>query len=98
MNHELVSAVQASLGTRKNLSPLVPLSPAFGGISDVKRRGGNRKSNGSEIRRTEGEVDEVGDMVYRTDFRGIYSTILAKWLKANPAAVLGDTWPQLNFI
>lgn len=45
-------------------------------------------------------LDPVGDMVYTLDFRSVYATVLANWLGADPAVVLGGDWldPALSFV
>jgi hypothetical protein len=32
------------------------------------------------------------------DFRGIYSTILDKWMRLNPAPIVNGTYEQLGFL
>lgn len=39
-----------------------------------------------------------GDLKHLIDFRAVYSTILEKWLKTDPAKVLGRSFPKLNFL
>ncbi len=45
-------------------------------------------------------LDPVGDMIYTVDFRSVYASVLANWLGADPAAVLGGDWldPSLSFV
>ncbi len=45
-------------------------------------------------------LDPVGDMIYTVDFRSVYASVLANWLGADPAQVLGANWldPQLSFV
>jgi uncharacterized protein (DUF1501 family) len=44
------------------------------------------------------QLDEVGDMIYEIDFRSVYSTVLARWLNADPVTILGESWPLLSFL
>ncbi len=37
-----------------------------------------------------------GDLKFGTDFRSVYATVLRKWLGADPAAVLGGSYPLLD--
>lgn len=39
-----------------------------------------------------------GDLIYDTDFRSVYATILANWMKAPAARVLGRDFPKLAFV
>jgi uncharacterized protein (DUF1501 family) len=39
-----------------------------------------------------------GMVPYTTDFRAVYSTVLERWLGANPASVLTTPFPPLNFL
>jgi uncharacterized protein (DUF1501 family) len=44
-------------------------------------------------------LDRAGNMVFTTDFRSVYSTILDKWLPdGNSTAVLGSAFPNLGFL
>ncbi|MEZ5013130.1 MAG: DUF1501 domain-containing protein [Chitinophagales bacterium] len=42
-------------------------------------------------------LDE-GDLIHQVDFRSVYSTILDKWLYADPKAILGRDFPLLDFL
>lgn len=39
---------------------------------------------------------DVGDLKFSTDFRSVYSTVLADWLGADPAPVVGGAFPKLG--
>jgi uncharacterized protein (DUF1501 family) len=39
-----------------------------------------------------------GDLNPNMDFRGIYSTILDRWLQVNPAPIVNGTYEQLAFL
>jgi uncharacterized protein (DUF1501 family) len=39
-----------------------------------------------------------GDLNPNMDFRGIYSTILDKWMHLNPAPIVNGTYEQLGFL
>jgi uncharacterized protein (DUF1501 family) len=39
-----------------------------------------------------------GDLTPNMDFRGIYSTIIDKWIKMNPAPIVNGTYEQPNFL
>jgi len=39
-----------------------------------------------------------GDLNPSMDFRGIYSTILDKWLKIDPVAIVNGTYEQPAFL
>lgn len=38
------------------------------------------------------------DLTYSTDFRSIYSTVIRKWFDADPKAVLGNSFKNIDFI
>ncbi|MBA2610099.1 MAG: DUF1501 domain-containing protein [Actinobacteria bacterium] len=38
-----------------------------------------------------------GNLPTRIDLRGVYATVLDKWLRTNPAAILGATFPTIPF-
>jgi uncharacterized protein (DUF1501 family) len=40
----------------------------------------------------------VGDLVYKEDFRNIYTTILDNWLGANSKSILGSQYKNLGFV
>lgn len=42
-------------------------------------------------------LDE-GDLIYRIDFRSVYSTLLSNWLNVDDKRILGDQFDKLNFI
>ncbi|MGY5355868.1 DUF1501 domain-containing protein [Wenyingzhuangia sp. IMCC45467] len=44
------------------------------------------------------DLDSNGDLKYEIDFRQVYSTVLEKWLEADPKKVLGQSFNNLNFI
>ena len=39
-----------------------------------------------------------GDLRYQIDFKKVYATVLNKWLNADDAAILGNSFGQLDFI
>ncbi len=39
-----------------------------------------------------------GDLIHGIDFRSVYATILAQWLRVEPVGVLGKTFPQLPLV
>ncbi|NOX58395.1 MAG: DUF1501 domain-containing protein, partial [Planctomycetes bacterium] len=39
-----------------------------------------------------------GDLRFTTDFRSVYATMLEKWLKVDPARILGGAFPPLDLI
>lgn len=39
-----------------------------------------------------------GNLRYNVDFRSVYGTVLANWLGADPAPVLGSAFPTLGFV
>jgi uncharacterized protein (DUF1501 family) len=41
---------------------------------------------------------ENGDLIYTTDFRSVYATILARWLKAPVQPILGRQFDALDFV
>lgn len=50
-----------------------------------------------------GDAPDLGitakqDLTYSTDFRGIYSSVLDKWLEADSSKILGGTYPHVPFI
>ncbi|NJB83047.1 DUF1501 domain-containing protein [Wenyingzhuangia aestuarii] len=44
------------------------------------------------------DLDKNGDVKYDVDFRQVYSTVLEKWLEADPKKILGKSFENLNFI
>ena len=46
----------------------------------------------------EDQLDGVKDMVHKIDFRSVYSTVLAKWMGADPIPIIGESWPLLRFV
>ncbi len=44
-----------------------------------------------------GDLDE-GDLRFHTDFRSVYATLLADWLRVDPAQALGGRYPTLGFM
>ncbi|HSR49987.1 MAG TPA: DUF1501 domain-containing protein [Acidobacteriota bacterium] len=45
-----------------------------------------------------GDLDQIGDMKFTQDFRGVYATVLENWLGGDAAAVLGESWPTLDVL
>lgn len=43
------------------------------------------------------DLDE-GDLKYKVDFKSVYATVLNKWLGADDAAILKQSYPHLSFI
>jgi uncharacterized protein (DUF1501 family) len=43
-------------------------------------------------------TDVKKDLEYSTDFRGIYSSVLDRWLEADSSKILGDTYEHVPFI
>ena len=41
---------------------------------------------------------DSGNLQYNVDFRSVYQTLIRDWLKADPAAVLGASFPELPII
>lgn len=41
---------------------------------------------------------EEGDLKYKVDFKSVYATVLNKWLGADDAAILKQSYPHLSFI
>ena len=39
-----------------------------------------------------------GDLIFNTDFRSVYATLLADWLGAPAKVVLGSEFPRLALI
>ena len=39
-----------------------------------------------------------GDLIYNTDFRSVYATLLDRWLGCAPEMVLGKPMPLLDLI
>lgn len=44
------------------------------------------------------DLDDNGDLVYTTDFRSVYATLIGQWLGADPAPVLGGEYTPLDFL
>ncbi|WP_299365108.1 DUF1501 domain-containing protein [Winogradskyella sp.] len=44
------------------------------------------------------DLDSNGDLKYKIDFRTVYATILNRWLEADDALVLNNTYKKLSFI
>jgi uncharacterized protein (DUF1501 family) len=42
--------------------------------------------------------DANGNMVFTTDFRSVYATLIDKWLTGSSQAILGATYPALGFL
>lgn len=43
-------------------------------------------------------TDPKNDLQYSTDFRGIYSSVLDKWLEADSSKILGERFDHVPFI
>lgn len=43
-------------------------------------------------------TDTKKDLTYSTDFRGIYSSVLDKWLEADSSQILGETFAHVPFV
>jgi uncharacterized protein (DUF1501 family) len=43
-------------------------------------------------------LDSNGNLPIQSDFRSYYGTVLADWLGADSAAILGAGWPNLGFV
>ena len=43
-------------------------------------------------------TDATKDLTYSTDFRGVYSSVLDKWLEADSSKILGDKYEHVPFI
>jgi uncharacterized protein (DUF1501 family) len=41
---------------------------------------------------------DAGDLMYHTDFRRVYATVLEEWLKADAAPVLGQRYKPLPIV
>ncbi len=39
-----------------------------------------------------------GDLEFTTDFRSVYATLIKRWFRADDKAVLGRSYPQLDFL
>lgn len=44
------------------------------------------------------ELDGNGNLLFTTDFRSSYATVLENWLGADAGAILGGTFPNLGFL
>ncbi len=44
------------------------------------------------------KLDENGNLVYNTDFRSVYATLLANVIGEDPKVVLNGSFPQLGFV
>ncbi|MBI5947987.1 MAG: DUF1501 domain-containing protein [Chloroflexi bacterium] len=44
------------------------------------------------------QLIDNGNLAYTTDFRSVYATVIERWLGTPAEALLGQQWPQLNFI
>jgi uncharacterized protein (DUF1501 family) len=43
-------------------------------------------------------LDEHGDLRFTTDFRSVYSTVLARWFGVDPTDVLAGSFPGVPFL
>ena len=41
---------------------------------------------------------DQGDLVFGTDFRSVYATLIQDWFQRDAAALLGDSWPTLPLL
>jgi uncharacterized protein (DUF1501 family) len=39
-----------------------------------------------------------GDLQYNNDFRGVYSTLLDKWMGLDPQPIVGGAFEQMDFL
>jgi uncharacterized protein (DUF1501 family) len=46
----------------------------------------------------QGDLEDGGDLLHSVDFRGVYSTMLEKWLGIDPAPIVGGAYEQLAFL
>ncbi len=60
--------------------------------------GGSLKNKGLLNGQPNLEKLHEGDLVQRIDFRSVYATLLRKWLQADEQAILGKSFPLLDFI
>jgi uncharacterized protein (DUF1501 family) len=44
------------------------------------------------------KLDGNGNLIFTTDFRSSYATVLESWLSADAGAILGGTFPNLGFL
>jgi len=44
------------------------------------------------------DLEDGGDLLHNVDFRGVYSTILDKWLGLDPKPIVGGSYEQLSFL
>jgi uncharacterized protein (DUF1501 family) len=43
-------------------------------------------------------LDPLGDIAFKNDFRSVYSEVLSDWLGADPSRILPGNFPKLNFL
>jgi uncharacterized protein (DUF1501 family) len=41
---------------------------------------------------------DSGNLKYNIDFRSVYQTLIRDWLQADPASMLGSSFPELPII
>ena len=46
----------------------------------------------------EGDLEDGGDLLHSVDFRGVYATMLEKWLNLDSKPIVGGSFEQLDFI
>ena len=39
-----------------------------------------------------------GDLHFNIDFRGVYGTLVEKWLRLDPVPIVGGNFEQLDFV
>jgi uncharacterized protein (DUF1501 family) len=44
------------------------------------------------------ELDQTGNLIFQTDFRSYYATIIQNWLGGDAQTVLGGSYPLLDFV
>jgi len=44
-----------------------------------------------------GKLDD-GDLKFNNDFRGVYATLLEKWMGLDSKPIIGGSYEQLDFI
>jgi len=51
-----------------------------------------------EYPETRPEALQQGDLVPNLDFRGVYSTVLEKWMGLDPVPIVNGQFEQPNFV
>ena len=44
------------------------------------------------------DLEDGGDLLHNTDFRGVYATMLEKWLGLDSKPIVGGSYEQLDFL